>query len=172
MSFLTSTLTLPLNTCHIILTMSTSIFSITLRLLLFWLTLTRDFVWLTLFVFSPRRLILFVFFYFYPVTNTIITHVIRGNIPILSPSTKISTGSISLIALKFLSCTITSLRFFKTVLHSYNIRYYIDMIFRFPLRRSYLFHGAIDDYTAEDIFMRHVIHKGMNIDYVAYKCKI
>jgi len=65
-----------------------------------------------------------------------------------------------------------SLRFFKTVLHPYNIRYYIDTIFRFPLRRSYLFHGAIDDYTAEEIFMRHVIHKGMNIDYVAYKCKI
>ena len=36
------------------------------------------------------------------------------------------------------------------------------------LRRSYLFHGAIEDCAADEIIMRHDIHKDMNISYYAY----
>ena len=34
-------------------------------------------------------------------------------------------------------------------------------------RRSYLFHGAIEDCVADEIIMRNDIHKDMNIDYAA-----
>ena len=34
--------------------------------------------------------------------------------------------------------------------------------------RSYLFHGAIEDCVADEIIMRHDIHKDMNISYYAY----
>ena len=39
---------------------------------------------------------------------------------------------------------------------------------RYPFRRSYLFHGAIEDCVADEIIMRHDIHKDMNISYYAY----
>ena len=38
----------------------------------------------------------------------------------------------------------------------------------FGYRRSYLFHGAIEDCVADEIIMRNNIHKDMNIDYAAY----
>ena len=47
-------------------------------------------------------------------------------------------------------------------------KYYIDTIVRFSFRRSYLFHGAIEDCVADEIIMRHDIHKDMNISYYAY----
>ena len=47
-------------------------------------------------------------------------------------------------------------------------KYYIDTIVRYSFRRSYLFHGAIEDCAAEEIFMRHDILKDMNISYYAY----
>ena len=34
--------------------------------------------------------------------------------------------------------------------------------------RSYLFHGAIEDCDADEIIMRHDIHKDMNIPFAAY----
>ena len=39
---------------------------------------------------------------------------------------------------------------------------------RYPFRRSYLFHGAIEDCVADEIIMRHDIHKDMNIPFAAY----
>ena len=48
------------------------------------------------------------------------------------------------------------------------MKYYIDTIVGYSFRRSYLFHGAIEDYAAEEIFMRHDILKDMNISYYAY----
>ena len=39
---------------------------------------------------------------------------------------------------------------------------------RYPYRKSYLFHGAIEDCVADEIIMLHDIHKGMNIPYYAY----
>ena len=42
------------------------------------------------------------------------------------------------------------------------------MIVRDSFRRSYLFHGAIEDCAAEEIFMRHDIHK----DYEHFLCCI
>ena len=38
----------------------------------------------------------------------------------------------------------------------------------YSFRRSYLFHVAIEDWDAEEIFMRHDILKDMNISYYAY----
>ena len=35
-------------------------------------------------------------------------------------------------------------------------------------RKSYLFHGAIEDCSAEEIYMCHDILKDMNIFYYAY----
>ena len=42
------------------------------------------------------------------------------------------------------------------------------MIVRYSFSRSYLFHGAIEDCVADEIIMRHDIHKDMNISYYAY----
>ena len=39
---------------------------------------------------------------------------------------------------------------------------------RYSFRRSYLFHGAIEDCVADEIIMRHDILKGMNIPSAAY----
>ena len=39
---------------------------------------------------------------------------------------------------------------------------------RYPYRKSYLFHGAIEDCAAEEIFMRHDILKDMNISFAEY----
>ena len=39
---------------------------------------------------------------------------------------------------------------------------------RYSFRRSYLFHGAIEDCAADEIIMRHDILKDMNISYYAY----
>ena len=42
------------------------------------------------------------------------------------------------------------------------------MVVRYFFRKSYLFHGAIEDCSAEEIYMRHDILKDMNISYYAY----
>ena len=42
------------------------------------------------------------------------------------------------------------------------------MIVRYSFRRSYLFHGAIEEYASDGIIMRHDILKDMNIPYYAY----
>ena len=39
---------------------------------------------------------------------------------------------------------------------------------RYPSKRLYLFHGAIEDCADEEIFMRHDILKDMNIPFAAY----
>ena len=39
---------------------------------------------------------------------------------------------------------------------------------RYPSKRLYLFHGAIEDCAAEEIFMRHDILKDRNISFAAY----
>ena len=36
------------------------------------------------------------------------------------------------------------------------------------IRRPYLFHGVIEDCVADEIIMRHDIHKDMNISFAAY----
>ena len=58
---------------------------------------------------------------------------------------------------------------YSGALYPYNYeKYYIDTIVRYSFRRSYLFHGAIEDCASDEIIMRHDIHKDMNISYYAY----